>query len=243
MLYMRDWLGATMADNATVTTNASFDEAAAARLNAVRAKSVEDWQKSTLPFVKWGIGILAVIVFLAVIFAGARVLESVENGSTHSQMFANRLSDAVGEDYPNVARLNSALRSYEAAREQDRAGAELLTRELLRFSSFLIGAALCFVGSIFVMGKFSDVTPTTAGGEHGSLKGNISTASPGLFALMVGAALVGIGVFAHYPVAAQKPQAPPQQPTLNSPNGAQGKSAVVTGWEAQMNEIFPEKTP
>ena len=222
-------------------TNEIVPSAATARLHAVQARAAEDWQDKILPFVKWGIGVLAVVVFAAVLAAGWRVLHNVENGSEQSGIFAKSLNAAVAENYPNVARLNAALTSFEAAREQDRAGAELLTRELLRFSSFLIGAALCFVGSIFVMGKFSEVSPIAANAENGALKASISTASPGLFAITVGACLVGVGVFAHYPVVAQRPSVHAPATAQGPAGPTQADSALVSGWKAQMNEVFGEK--
>ena len=223
-------------------TNEIVPSAATARLHAAQARSIEDWQNKTLPFVQWGIGILAVIVFLAVMAAGWTVLKNVETGSTQSNMFAESLNMSVKRDTPNPNAAALALSAYQAAKEQDRAGVQLLTHELLRFSSFLVGAALCFVGSIFIMGKFSDLTPATATAESASLKATISTASPGLFALTAGAALVCVSVFTSHQVIAHRASIVDQAQTRPSPaSGGVPKSLTVETWEQNLQKLFPDK--
>ena len=95
--------------------------------------------------------------------------------------------------------------AYQSARQHDRASAALLTRELLRFAGFLIGAALCFVGALFIMGKFADSESSTAIVEGQGYHASLASSSPGIFALVIGGGLVSVGIFAHYRIEVRDP--------------------------------------
>jgi hypothetical protein len=194
-------------DSAAKTARAEAETAvAAARIDTARARAVDDWQDKILPFVKWGTVALAVLVFASVLFGAWRILGGVQDGSKETGQYSSAVETALTSESFDANTATLGIIAYQAARQHDRAGAALLTRELLRFCGFLIGAALSFVGAIFIMGKFSDVQPTTATAENGTLKGSLVTSSPGIFALTTGAVLVGISIFAHYEIAVADPE-------------------------------------
>lgn len=175
----------------------SLDESAR-RINQAKAENLMSWQRTTLPFVQWGIGLLAIIVFGSIIFAGTVILPNIVKGSDHAQEYAETANLALADSSSKIEVAKVSIMAYQSARQHDRASAALLTRELLRFSGFMIGAALCFVGALFIMGKFADNESSTAILEGQGYHASLASSSPGLFALFVGGALVSVGIFAHY---------------------------------------------
>ena len=57
----------------------TLDESAR-RINQAKAENLMSWQRTTLPFVQWGIGLLAIIVFGSIIFAGTVILPNIVKG-------------------------------------------------------------------------------------------------------------------------------------------------------------------
>jgi uncharacterized membrane protein YidH (DUF202 family) len=182
----------------------SLDESAR-RINQAKAENLMSWQRTTLPFVQWGIGLLAIIVFGSIIFAGTVILPNIVKGSDHAQEYAETANLALADSSSKIEVAKVSIMAYQSARQHDRASAALLTRELLRFSGFMIGAALCFVGALFIMGKFADNESSTAILEGQGYHASLASSSPGLFALFVGGALVSVGIFAHYTVEVRDP--------------------------------------
>ncbi|WP_375208745.1 hypothetical protein [Hyphomonas jannaschiana] len=182
----------------------SLDESAR-RINQAKAENLMSWQRTTLPFVQWGIGLLAIIVFGSIIFAGTVILPNIVKGSDHVQEYADTANSALKGSTSKLEVAKISIMAYQSARQHDRASAAILTRELLRFSGFMIGAALCFIGALFIIGKFADQESSTAILEGQGYHASLASASPGIFALVVGGALVSVGIFAHYKVELKDP--------------------------------------
>lgn len=168
------------------------------RINDARAKNAENWQTYILPFVGGGLAVLMLIVFGSVLFAGNKILDQVADHSKN-QAEVSIIASLEDETF-DAQKTQAALISYRSMRHHDRASASLLTRELLRFAAFMIGAALTFVGALFVIGKFADTTPIEASGAVGNISASLTTASPGIFAIVAGASLVAVAVYAHYDI-------------------------------------------
>jgi len=208
--------------------------ASAERLNTARAYSIEKWQSETLPFVRIGLSVLALIVFGTVISAGGFILTRTLSAAPDSSRFlsvlnsayadtASQAGEAIGSASPvsaeqfDLNQASMALLTYQSIRHHDRASASVFTRDLLRFSTFLIGAALSFVGALFVVGKFSDVSSTALNGAWGAANASLATASPGIFAIVAGAVLVGLALYAHYPIEVRDAEFTTQGVTRSTP--------------------------
>ena len=167
-------------------------------VNNVRAKNAESWQRYILPYVGGGLALLMIVVFGSVLFAGNKILNQVSDHADNKVEVA--LVASLNADEFDAAKLQGALITYRSIRHHDRASASLLTRELLRFAAFMIGTALTFVGALFVIGKFADISPTTASGSLGNITASLTTASPGIFSIVAGACLVAVAIYAHYDI-------------------------------------------
>lgn len=106
-------------------------------------------------------------------------------------------ADRVDHQPMNIEQARLVLASYHSVRQYNRAKGELLMGEVLRVCGFLIGCALCFIGGLFVVARFSDVQPTTAAWKDGKREASLTTASPGIFAMGIGAAIIIASIYAH----------------------------------------------
>jgi len=190
-------------------TRFNREDSAENREAAARADALEVWQENILPFAKWSIAGLAVTVFALLLAMAWAIHDSIHSGSDEVALFAQAHIAAVGnEDEAAVKDVKASivtLASYRTARRYDFASAAMMTRDSLRLAGFLVGAALCFIGALFVVGKFADASPSTASGSGGGFQASLTTASPGLVAMAFGLVLCVTAILSHYEVEIEDP--------------------------------------
>lgn len=149
------------------------------------------WQNKILPFA------IALLSLLVCVFVTLYVIET-----KHTQD-----SFLASENYNAVAVIN-ALDKKIKPMEEKLYDAELIamlnrhydealvikTRVLTLNLAFLTGMILCFMGALFVLGKFSE-DPTSITAENASAKASLVSSSPGIILSVLGICLIAISIF------------------------------------------------
>ncbi len=150
--------------------------------------NVSTWQKRLLPFLVIVISALAVcfIVFYFIHISNIeKALESSPQFQSSSKVNANQ----------NLTQWNDLrdLESFSITNRYYNARLIIRSRLLMISLSFLTGVVLCFVGSIFILGKFSEDSTTIEGGrENMNLK--LASSSPGIILSFFGIVVISISM-------------------------------------------------
>lgn len=145
--------------------------------------NVSNWQKKLLPFLVITIstlGVCFIIFYFIHISDIEKALEDVP------QYQSSRVTDnqAISQwnDLKDLERFSITNRYYNARL--------IIRSRLLMISlSFLTGVVLCFVGSIFILGKFSE-DPTTIEGGKESMNLKLASSSPGIILSFLGIIII-----------------------------------------------------
>lgn len=155
---------------------------------------MEKIQGSILIFSQIGIGILLLIVMTTSITYFGRINNLAADGSPATQAITESIISSL--DSPNFqseeAKVSIALITLRTMRRHDAARAANLTKTLIQFFGFLAGMTLVFLGSIYVVGKFSDEKPTTVSGDAPGISISIASSSPGLVVTLLGVFLMTV---------------------------------------------------
>lgn len=146
--------------------------------------STSSWQKKLLPFIVIVISGLAVcfIVFYFIHISDVeKALENTPQFQTSPPSPDNQTL-TQWNDLKDLERFTITNRYYNARL--------IIRSRLLMISlSFLTGVVLCFVGSIFILGKFSE-EPTTVEGGQQTINFKLASSSPGIILSCLGIIII-----------------------------------------------------
>ncbi|TDO82823.1 hypothetical protein EV143_10283 [Flavobacterium chryseum] len=144
---------------------------------------LSNWQKKLLPFLVISIstlGIIFIIFYFIQINDIEKALENVpefQSSSINKNQTINRWNDLK-----DLERFSISNRYYNAR-------LIIRSRFLMISLSFLTGVVLCFVGSIFILGKISE-DPTTIEGSQEKINLKIVSSSPGIILSFLGIIII-----------------------------------------------------
>jgi hypothetical protein len=145
--------------------------------------NVSTWQKKLLPFLVISISILS-FAFIIFYFIHVHDIEkALENVPAFQPSLQSK--DNVTNHWNDLKDLErfSILNRYYNARLMIR------SRFLIISLSFLTGVVLSFVGSIFILGKFSEDLTTLEGGQE-KINLKIASSSPGIILSLLGIIII-----------------------------------------------------
>ena len=147
------------------------------------------WQKELLPFMKWVIGIGAVITIILVAFNMVAVYSFVKYDD--QPVVEKYLKDNPYNYGPEVIKAMARLDEESLVRRHQFARISILTTTIMKFIGFIIGFILSVFGTIFVLGKINLEKETEV--KTGEKLGNLSfkSTSPGLVMIFLGVVLIG----------------------------------------------------
>ena len=212
--------------------------------NAAQAAALEqqkkahaDWQAKQLPFIRWCLVVMAVLVFAAGAFAFLNTIPLTDNTSPSVQQYSEiqiKTLSAEGDAYSNDRAINATV-AYRTARRYDMTAASLVLSGWLRFATFMMGSALIFTGALFVIGKFAETSPITVSGETPTYKASLTTASPGLAAIAIGAVIIVTAATIRHPVEVN-------DETLSASSGKPGEQQSNSGVsDEDLAKLCPKK--
>ncbi|SDM55478.1 hypothetical protein [Maricaulis salignorans] len=208
---------------------------------ASSARSRDAWQRDILPFAKRGLIVLGATVVVGLVLAGWGMYSIITQGSAGTRELTDTyVQIATSDDQFDAVRAGSTLGAYQAARRHDFARASLLTRDTLRLAGFLIGAALTFVGSIFILAQIGDSTESNLGAAAGGYQLTLATSSPGLFTMTLGSLIIGFSLLIHTPIEVN--DAGIEASSRGEPTTESGEAAQqnVEGGVAPFSNITPQ---
>ena len=197
----------------------------------------DNWQSNQLPFIKWCLTGMALLIFAAGAYAFLNAIPLTRSSSDsikqYSQIQISTLS-AEGDAYSNDRAVNATV-AYRTARRYDLAAASLVLGGWLRFATFMMGSALIFTGALFVIGKFAETSPITVSGETSTFKASLTTASPGLAAIAIGAVIIVTAATIRHPVEVN-------DETLSASSGKTGEQQSNSGVsDEDLAKLCPKK--
>jgi hypothetical protein len=156
------------------------------------------WQERLLPFV------VKLTVAFVCFFMAASALQlflfynTLVSGPTMDlAVFAPAAGVEVSADM--MERHRQSLVQLEALalyKRHHQASVLLMSRVWIRYMAFAVGMTLCILGSAFILSRMrTDVAAIS--GEATGTKISVSTASPGLLLVLIGAALVSLAVLSN----------------------------------------------
>ena len=151
------------------------------------------WQVKLLPFV---ILVLTVLI-IAFLVLGSFYAFSINR--KNDIMIDNHFSQfqSINHEWKNLSEESLALMVLEEKSMNYRFVQSINTNKYnvwMRFTMYLIGTIMCFIGSIFILSKISEDESNFAG-EGGGLKLNLSSSSPGLLLAFFGSVLITVGIY------------------------------------------------
>lgn len=105
-------------------------------------------------------------------------------------MFVERVDATLSEETFDAERSTFAVTAYNDVRLADMARAMQVTRDGLRLAGFMVAICLIFVGSLFVIGKFTESGSIQTSQQIGrEFQLSLAATSPGLLSILLGAAI------------------------------------------------------
>lgn len=163
----------------------------AAQGNITPVAGIELWQNKILPFAIILLSAL-VLVFVILYTLEARNIQRsfLQNSNYdifHVSEVLNKPGMAMQDKMYNAEMISLLNRHYHASLIVK---SRILTLNL----SFLTGMILCFMGGVFVLGKFSETTTAVSAGDGARYVG-FTSASPGISLSLLGVFLIAISIF------------------------------------------------
>jgi len=154
------------------------------------------WQRRLLPLMRGALIGMALFFFVASLFQYQQLYRDVQRQSPQTLVQLERLEQHL----PSAQRDTLAYLRWKTmvTLEQDamqmryqNINAVLLLRTWTRYTGFLVGMVLAFVGAFFILGKLKE-DPTQASGEGGGFKFSVASSSPGIVLATLGTALMAM---------------------------------------------------
>jgi hypothetical protein len=177
----------------------------------VERRELVRWQRQLLPFMKWFVilfGVVYFVVLLLDIWEMQRFLRELNSSHVSNQIF-NQLEYAKDRDMnEQLQRRTDLLLVANAVHKANRQNSvAILSRIAARQSATFTGMVLSFIGAVFILGKLTDRPKDDLGAGGSQWLVHLSSASPGLILVVIGAILVGYAAYI-------QPSFPPDQSKL-----------------------------
>ncbi|WP_460578053.1 hypothetical protein [Hymenobacter coalescens] len=146
------------------------------------------WQDRILPFAI-GVILLLILTFSSFYIYQIINIQSYSTSPAHTQTLVSLFtSDKQTQSEQRVY----ALELISLLNRQHHASVIIRTRILVISLSFLTGVVISFLGSIFILGKFSE--SVNINGELKEIKVAVVSASPGIILALLGVVLIAISI-------------------------------------------------
>ncbi|MEI6949602.1 hypothetical protein V9K67_20610 [Paraflavisolibacter sp. H34] len=154
-------------------------------------KDVNNWQTKVLPFVIIVLSILLATFILLYLNEVQKIQSSFLPNTDYNVVNVSKNLSSLGitdsDKMYNTELISLLNRHYSAS-------LIIKSRILIINLSFLTGMVLCFIGGLFVLGKFSEkATKFNVGQEKANLL--LTSSSPGIVITFFGVCLIGISIF------------------------------------------------
>lgn len=148
---------------------------------------VSSWQQKLLPFLVITISTLAICFIVFYFIHISDIEKALEN--------TPRFTASASSGDPQTVRWNDLkdLEQFSIANRHYNARLMIRSRLLMISLSFLTGVVLCFIGSIFILGKFSEA-PTAIEGGQDKISLKLNSSSPGIILACLGVIIIIVSI-------------------------------------------------
>ena len=157
------------------------------------ADKIFAWQNRLLPFVVVMLTIL-IVSFLTIGTFYAFSLNN-KNDELISSHIGNIYANSI--DWKNLSDESKARLILEEKSMNHRFVNIINSNKYnvwMRYSAYLIGTILCFIGAIFILSKITE-SMTNLSGQSPNIKITLATSSPGLILAFLGTILIIVGIY------------------------------------------------
>lgn len=154
-------------------------------------KSNQLWQDKILPFAIILLSVLVLVFVLLYVFEIKKIQDSFLTNEDYNAVTVSKnlskLGTGASDRIYNAELISLLNRHYSAAL--------IIKSRILTISlSFLTGMILCFMGGLFVLGKFSE-GQTTISAAREKISLSLVSSSPGIIISFLGVCLIAISIF------------------------------------------------
>jgi hypothetical protein len=155
------------------------------------ANDISIWQNKILPF---SIVLLSALVILFITLYVIEIKHTQDSFLTSDNYSFSTISKEINK--PDLSQFDKLYNAEILSMLNRHYNSSIIikTRILTLNLSFLTGMILCFMGAIFILGKFSENT-STASITSGNFTGSLVSSSPGIILSALGVCLIAISIF------------------------------------------------